>query len=203
MRYSVEHKAAVRKRILDTAAREFRRKGTNAVSVADIMRDEGLTHGGFYRHFKGKEALLIESVETALRQVSDQLRKETANLNRPQALETLIGFYLSEEHMKHPERGCAFAALGTELARYPKRCRGAIALALDRYREQLLSLMPGRTDSERGANFEVLFPSMAGCLMAARAQVDARRSSEILSGARAFFIRRFCAEPAVSGQEEA
>ncbi|MBC8167564.1 MAG: helix-turn-helix transcriptional regulator, partial [Bryobacteraceae bacterium] len=62
MRYSQEHKAITRGRIVQSASQEFRRKGAEAVSVADIMKGQGLTQGGFYRHFKGKEALLIEAV---------------------------------------------------------------------------------------------------------------------------------------------
>jgi TetR/AcrR family transcriptional repressor of nem operon len=192
MRYSEGHKASTRSGIVQTASREFRRKGASAVSVADIMKAEGLTHGGFYRHFKDKDALLIESVETALREVSDQLCEMTANSVGSEALKHLITFYLSEAHLEHPERGCAFAALGAELARYPKRCRAPIARALDQYRSRLQSLLPGRTDDERKACFDVLFPSMAGCLIAARAQVDAERRGQILERARDFFINTFC-----------
>ena len=109
MRYSEEHKANTRRGILQTAAREFRRDGGNAVSVAEIMKAEGLTHGGFYRHFKDKDALLIAAVETALRDVGDRLCQMTASLSGHQALERIITFYLSEAHMEHPEHGCAFA----------------------------------------------------------------------------------------------
>jgi TetR/AcrR family transcriptional repressor of nem operon len=193
MRYSEEHKANTRGGIVQSASREFRRRGANAVSVVDIMKTEGLTHGGFYRHFKDKDSLLIAAVETALREVGDQLCHMTASLYGYQALERVITFYLSEAHMEHPEHGCAFAALGAELARYPKRCRAPIARALDEYRSRLQSLLPGRTDDERKACFDVLFPSMAGCLTAARAQVDPTRRREILAGARDFFINTFCA----------
>ena len=197
MRYTDGHKASTRSGIVQTAAREFRRKGASAVSVADIMKAEGLTHGGFYRHFKDKDALLIEAVETALQEVSEELLQLTANRPRSQALEHVIKFYLSDAHLAHPERGCAFAALGAELARYPKRCRAPIAGALDKYRSQLQSLLPGKTEHERKASFDVLFPSMAGCLTAARAQVDRARQIEMLESAREFFINAFC-----SGQSE-
>src|SRR4051812_16779898 len=106
MRYRDGHKASTRTGIVQAAAREFRRKGASAVSVADIMKAEGLTHGGFYRHFKDKDALLIESVETALREVSDQLCKMTADSAGPEALKRVICFYLSEAHVEHPEHGC-------------------------------------------------------------------------------------------------
>ena len=201
MRYSEGHKASTRNGIVLAASREFRRKGASAVSVADIMKAEGLTHGGFYRHFKDKDALLIESVETALREVSDQLCEMTANSVGSEALKRVITFYLSEAHVEHPERGCAFAALGAELARYPKRCRAPIARALDQYRSRLQSLLPGRTEDERKASFEVLFPSMAGCLTAARAQVDPERRREILERARDFFINTFCSRQFSSGEK--
>lgn len=196
MRYSEGHKAEARSRIVETASREFRRRGME-ISVVDLMKAEGLTHGGFYRHFKGKEALLIEAVEAALDQVASQLLRLTADTPRHLALKRVIGFYLSEEHMAHPESGCAVAALGTEIGRYPKRCRARIALAMDGYRLRLQALLPGETESERKAQFDVLFPSMAGCLMTARAQADSDRREEILEGARSFFVGAFC-----SGQSE-
>jgi TetR/AcrR family transcriptional regulator, transcriptional repressor for nem operon len=191
MRYSEGHKAIARARIVETASREFRRRGTD-ISVVDLMRAEGLTHGGLYRHFKGKEALLIEAVEAALDQVASQLLKLTADTPRHLALKRVVGFYLSEEHVAHPESGCALAALGTEIGRYPKRCRARIASALDAYRLRLQGLLPGKTESERKAQFDVLFPSMAGCLMASRAQADPDRRKQILQGARSFFVRTFC-----------
>lgn len=191
MRYNEGHKAIARARIVQTASREFRRRGMD-ISVVDLMKAEGLTHGGFYRHFKGKEALLIEAVEVALDQIASQLLNLTADTPRHLALQRVIGFYLSEEHMAHPESGCALAALGTEIGRYPKRCRARIASAMDAYRLRLQGLLPGETESERKAQFDVLFPSMAGCLMAARAQADPERKKEILQGARSFFVRAFC-----------
>jgi TetR/AcrR family transcriptional regulator, transcriptional repressor for nem operon len=198
MRYNEEHKASTRAGIVQAASREFRRKGASAVSVGDVMEAEGLTHGGFYRHFKNKDALLVEAVGTALSDVSSQLRKMLADLPSNQALERLITFYLSVEHMRHPERGCAFAALGAELARCPKRCRAPIASALERYRSELQSLLPGLTEVERKASFDVLFPSMAGCLTAARAQVDPERQREMLEQARDFFIKTFCTQQFVA-----
>jgi TetR/AcrR family transcriptional regulator, transcriptional repressor for nem operon len=191
MRYSQGHKAQARARIVETASREFRRRGTE-ISVVDLMKAEGLTHGGFYRHFKGKEALLIEAVEAALDQVASQLLNLTEGAPRHIALKRVIGFYLSEEHMAHPESGCALAALGTEIGRYPRRCRARIASAMDAYRLRLQGLLPGETENERKAQFDVLFPSMAGCLMAARAQADPDRRREILQGGREFFVRAFC-----------
>lgn len=193
MRYSVGHKAQAHARIVETASRQFRRRGLE-ISVVDLMKAEGLTHGGFYRHFKGKEALLIEAVEAAFDQVAGQLLNLTAGAPRHIVLKRVIGFYLSEEHMAHPESGCALAALGTEIGRYPRRCRARIASAMDAYRHRLQGLLPGKTESERKAQFDVLFPSMAGCLMAARVQADPNRRTEILQGARGFFVRAFCCE---------
>jgi TetR/AcrR family transcriptional regulator, transcriptional repressor for nem operon len=200
MRYSEGHKAIARARIVETASREFRRRGAD-ISVVDLMKAEGLTHGGFYRHFKGKEALLIEAVEAALDQVANQLLRLTTDTPSHLVLKLVIGYYLSEEHMAHPESGCALAALGTEIGRYPKRCRARIASALDRYRLRLEGLLPGETERERKAQFDVLFPSMAGCLMAARAQACPDRRKEILLGARIFFGRAFCGEVSVGDEE--
>ena len=191
MRYSAEHKDETRERILRSAASQFRSDGTTGVSVADVMEAAGMTHGGFYKHFKGKEQLLSSAIEVALSDMSANIERMTTGLSRQDALTAVIDFYLSDEHVRHPELGCALAALGTEMARLPRRVKSQVSRALDSYASRLDFLMPGANEEERRSAFLVLFPSMAGCIMTARAYADGNRRGQILSGARAFFIRAF------------
>ena len=196
MRYAVTHKDQSRERIVKVAARQFRAKGSENVRVADVMNAAGLTHGGFYKHFTNKEQLLQEAVEAALAQISAQLTALGASLPRGEALERVIGSYLNEHHMQHPELGCALAAMGTEMARLPKGMKLAISKALDAYAERLDFLMPGETAGQRRAAFLVLFPSMAGCIMAARVHVSKDIQKQILAAGRRFFTQAFCGESA-------
>lgn len=194
MRYPLKHKAQSRERILDAAAKQFRAGGTELVRVADVMQAAGLTNGGFYKHFADKDQLLREAIRTALSQVAAQLRTLTRGLSRSEALRKVIGFYLSEEHMRNPGLGCALAALGTEMARMPAPMKREVSRALDAYAEQLDFLMPGDSVGERRAGFDVLFPSMAGCLMTARAYSNKQRQLQILATGRRFFEQAFCGD---------
>jgi len=194
MRYSVNRKEESRERILTVAARQFRAKGSENVHVADVMKAAGLTHGGFYKHFSNKDNLLQEAVQAALTQIAARFTELAGSLSRGEALKRVIATYLSEDHMKHPDLGCALAAMGTELARMPKDMKRAVNGALDAYAERLDFLMPGETVEQRRAAFLVLFPSMAGCIMAARVHSSKERQGQILAAGRAFFERAFCGD---------
>lgn len=196
MRYAVNHKAHSRERIIEAAARQFRGLGTEAVRVADVMRQAGLTHGGFYKHFAGKDQLLEEAICAALEQLSFRILGVTEGMSRPAALRAVIDFYLSEEHLRKPDLGCVLAALGTEIGRMPKPMKRHVSAQLDAYAARLMHLMPGKSGSERRMDFHVLFSSMAGCLMAARAYADEAKQSEILAASRKFFGDSYCSEVA-------
>jgi AcrR family transcriptional regulator len=106
-------------RILDAAARAVRRAGVAGVGVAEVMKEAGLTHGGFYAHFASREALLAEALEHAGNQgnarVRERMRARVEAGERP--LSALIDEYLSERHMEALELGCPVAAVGSELPR--------------------------------------------------------------------------------------
>lgn len=190
MRYTQQHVQNTRRSILAAASREFRAHGP-AASLAGVMRAEGLTHGGFYRHFSGKQALLVEAVDHALTTAADHMLSLAADLAPAQGLARIITFYLSPEHLAHPASGCPVAALAADLAREPEPVRVAIAASLQRYRQRLAAIMPGDSPTERQARFDILFPAMAGCLMAARLEPNPARQNAQLASARAFFLQNF------------
>lgn len=113
-------------------------------------------------------------------------------MSRNEALRVVINFYLSEDHMLKPDLGCALAALGTEMARMAPETKATVSKALDAYAERLSYLMPGTTPDQQQAAFLVLFPSMAGCIMTARAHANRERQLQILAAGRAFFEQAFC-----------
>jgi AcrR family transcriptional regulator len=112
-------------RILDAAARAVRRAGVAGVGVADVMKEAGLTHGGFYAHFANREALLAEALEHAGGQSNARLRERmrvrTAAGASP--LSALVNEYLSELHMDALELGCPVAAVSSDLQRSPDALR--------------------------------------------------------------------------------
>lgn len=127
MPWSRQHKSATRQRILDAAAIAFRERGIEQTSVADVMQRAGLTHGGFYAHFKSKEELVSEAVKHASEQVSKIFDVPDECESTEAGLLEILAAYLSVAHMEHPERGCPVAALGAELIRGDQGLKGVIS----------------------------------------------------------------------------
>jgi len=111
-----------------------------------------------------------------------------------QALRAMIEHYLSVGHANSPGSGCVRATLGPELARKPPGMRRRIEASLEAYRERLVPFVPGQTRKEKLAKLTLLFPSMAGVLMMARASSTPRRREQMLMEARKFFIKSFTEE---------
>src|SRR5947207_11513717 len=118
---------ATHERILDVAARSLRRNGYAGVGVADVMKEAGLTHGGFYAHFDSRDALLAEAVDQAGAESLESLSRAVAGAKPGEELQALIESYHSERHLQAPEQGlgCAIAASGSEVSRQPPEVRRA------------------------------------------------------------------------------
>jgi AcrR family transcriptional regulator len=106
-------------RILDAAARAVRRAGVAGVGVADVMKEAGLTHGGFYAHFASREALLAEALEHAGSQSYANVRERMrARMDAGESpLRALVSEYLSGTHMEALEFGCPVAAVSSDMQR--------------------------------------------------------------------------------------
>jgi TetR/AcrR family transcriptional regulator, transcriptional repressor for nem operon len=110
-------------RIVAIAARRVREKGLDGISIADLMKNAGLTHGGFYRHFGSREDLIGDAVECALGQWIERLASEPKSSRKK--FPAVIDEYLSISHRNSPETGCAVATLSAEAWRGGKRVRRA------------------------------------------------------------------------------
>lgn len=144
-----EAAAANRERVLEQAARLMRERGIEAAGVNDIMAAAGLTHGGFYRHFASKSDLVAEAVARSLEESAREWR-EVATASgvkglQPQALERIVGRYLSEAHRDAPGYGCALAALGAEAGRLPPEARERVASGAEAMVAALAETMTGRS----------------------------------------------------------
>ena len=194
MRYSLEHKARSHEKILSVAARSFREHGGDSSGIGTVMKKVGLTKGGFYRHFKSKDDLFVEAVARAFDEMGSSMLKVAKSAPKGQALRAIIEHYLSPRHANSPGMGCVISALGPELARKPLDVRRRIEVSREGYRERVLPFIPGRTREEKVAKFQLLFPSMAGVLTAARMTLSAERREQMLREAREFFIQSFAKE---------
>ena len=193
MRYSRQHKAQNHENILSVAARSFREHGGDSSGIGTVMKKVGLTKGGFYRHFKSKDDLFVEAVARAFDEMGKGMLEIAKSAPEGHALRAIIERYLSTRHAKSPGMGCAFAALGPELARKSLSVRKRVEASREAYRERLLPFIPGPTREERLAKFELLFPSMAGVLTAARLKSSVKNRERMLLEARKFFIKSFTA----------
>jgi len=191
MRYSPEHKAQNHENILSVAARSFREHGGDSSGIGTVMKNVGLTKGGFYRHFASKDDLFVEAVARAFDEMGNGMVDVARSAPEGQGLRAIIEHYLSARHANAPGMGCVVSALGPELARKPLAVRKRIEAALEAYRERLLPFVPGRTREEKVAKFQVLFPSMAGVMTSARLAASPQKREQILTVARDFFIKGF------------
>ena len=191
MRYSQEHKARNREKILSMAARSFREHGGDTSGIGTVMKKVGLTKGGFYRHFASKDDLFVEAVARAFDEMGSGMLEAAKSAPQGQALRAIIERYLSTGHANSPGMGCVLAALGPELTRKPLSVRKRIEAVREAYRERLLPFVPGRTREEKLTKFQLLFPSMAGVLTSVRMTLSPERREQMLKEARSFFIKLF------------
>jgi TetR/AcrR family transcriptional regulator, transcriptional repressor for nem operon len=196
MRYPVEQKAKTHQKIVAAAARSFRQRGCESNGIARLMKELGLTHGGFYRHFESKEDLYAEAVARGFEEVADRMVAAAESAPTGQELHAMIERYLSVEHLNDPGTGCVLAALAPELARQPVRVRARINESMRGFMERMLPYVPGRDAAEKRGRFFVLFPGMAGVLVTARAIIDTQRRQEILATAKTFYLNAFTREEA-------
>ncbi|MCW0191064.1 MAG: TetR/AcrR family transcriptional regulator [Rhodococcus sp.] len=167
-----------RRRVVETAARLFREKGTH-LSVADLMKASGLTHGGFYKQFASKDALIDEATTHAFAELA-QLHAaglERHAGQRDEARQALIDNYLSVEHRDNPADGCPAAALAADMAREP-----ADSEARRVYVEGVGDFAEALADEEHDGL--VRLSTMIGALVLSRATKGSSLSEEVLVAAR-------------------
>ena len=191
MRYRPEHKAETRREIVKDASRRVRSEGLNGAAVAAVMRDAGLTHGGFYKHFSGKDDLLLESLQEAFREVVAFLVEAAEQAPPESAWKAIVKAYLSVEHCAHPDRGCPLAALASELPRTGKGMKSRILVEMTSYKKKMLPFMPGRRAAEKERAFFVIFSTMIGAVEIARMMPDPDAREKVLARARDFLLRSF------------
>jgi TetR/AcrR family transcriptional repressor of nem operon len=176
MRVSKQQMAEHRQKILEAASRLFRERGFDDVSVAEVMKAAGLTHGGFYGHFKSKDDLISQALTHAL----DDARADDAQL--PQ----FIARYVSSEHCQNIAGGCAIAALGVETARQGPEARAAMTAGLRRRLELFTERSAGKGPKEKRRAAIGTSAAMLGAVILARLADDPQLSDEILSQTRAW-----------------
>jgi TetR/AcrR family transcriptional repressor of nem operon len=191
VRYRPEHKAEVHQKIVKDASHRVRAEGLNGAAVAAVMRDTGLTHGGFYKHFASKEELLIESLREAFLEMGDTLVRAAERSRSEEPWRAIVKCYLSLEYCDHAERGCPLTALAPELARADKGMSGQIFGELVNYKDRMVPFMPGHKTVDKERAFFVIFSTMLGAVEIARILPDRAAQEKVLASARDFLLRSF------------
>jgi len=175
MRYNPADTAKTRQKIVKGSARLLREEGL-AVSVNDLMKTAGLTHGSFYLHFESKEKLTTE----ALKEISDGMLQDLRNLpNSDSGKLAYFERYLGRTHRDNPGRGCMMAALAPEISRAP-RFRKVFTDHLKAMIGQIAEGFPWHNGRPARSEAIVTLSAMVGALVLARASNDVALSEEIL-----------------------
>lgn len=183
MRYPAKVTAEKRELALRRASELFRRKGSEGVTVSQVMEAAGMTHGTFYCHFNSKDDLVVEAIATANDDFAKQMQAKTRNKSDPKR--AYLNAYLSTEHRDAPARGCPLASLGCEIARNEK-ARHVTTADLKRAIESTAKSFNWKDGADPRANTMVMFSTVLGALMMSRIVDDERLSDKFLETARHF-----------------
>jgi TetR/AcrR family transcriptional repressor of nem operon len=196
MRYDSEHKQRTRERLLKETAKAIRLEGPHKVGVAAVMARAGLTHGGFYAHFKSRDEMIAEGVREMFREGGERLKQSLAAGGPAAALRDYIDFYLSPAHRDTRTGGCPLPFLSADAPRLPEAVRARFAEGVQALEtslaEPLRALGRGDPQAEAGS----LLAEMVGALALARAEPDRARADEMLRRSRERILQRLGLEVA-------
>ena len=179
MKVSRERAAQNRDRIVEAAAQLFRERGFEGIGVADLMKEAGLTHGGFYGHFSSKEDLIAQASARALTG-SLALWSRLAEREPGDPLSAIAGVYLTSRHRDNPGAGCLLAALGPDVSRQGPAVRRAVTGYVRSTCDLLASLVPRKSKAARRQKAITTYAMLVGAMVMARAVDDRALSQEIL-----------------------
>jgi AcrR family transcriptional regulator len=182
-RTAPRRKEVTHERIVEAAARAIRRSGYGGTGVAEIMKDAGLTHGGFYAHFASREAMLAEAADRAGAEGVAAVARLAAAAPPQKALRALLRGYLSKAHVEAVETGCGVAALCSETPRQSPEVRRAATRRIKEMIDLVARQSPGW--GQPGAHEQALatVATMVGALVLARAVDDPRLSDALREAA--------------------
>lgn len=200
MRYSKEHKLETHARIVKKASVRLREKGAHGIGVADLMKEAGLTHGGFYAHFDSREALVIEAFAYAMDRSTERWRRLAEQTPPEKRLATIVNSYLTPAHRDDPGHGCAVPTLGAEIARESAKTRRAFAARLKQMVEMLTEQIPDVPRNAARKQAMASLATMMGTLVLARIAGNGELSDEILGAGRDAALE--VAKPSKSGAKK-
>lgn len=191
MRYDNEHKQRTRAKVLEAAAQAIRNDGPERVGVAAVMAEAGLTHGGFYAHFKSKDELVAAAIDSMFEESRARLARETEGRGAKEGLAAYVDFYLSAKHRDARGRGCPIAALASDAPRLSEDVRAAFAAGVARLAAGLAEKLAEAGTAEPQMAARSMVAELVGALSLARVETDPATSNAILRDSRTQLKRRF------------
>lgn len=192
-RIANSRKEETHERIVQAAARAIRRHGYGGVGVAEVMKEAGLTHGGFYAHFKSRDELIVEALARAGSDSGAHIARaaQARQARGVSAFRAFVDSYLSETHLLSMDTGCPVAALGSDMARQAGAVRQASALRVERLIGTIRDRLPGTTRTTAS----VIAGTLVGSLQLARALGDNAEGRAVLSAARKALLQQHDTAP--------
>ena len=184
MRYVEDHRRQTHSRIVENASYGLRQKGAEGLSVVDLMKLAGLTHGGFYNHFASRAALVGEAIAFAMDQVTERWKKLANGKANGERFEALIADYLSPRHRDNPKHGCALPALAADVARSSPSERRAFAFKLEKMIDAFVELLPDEAPQQARQIATGAIATLVGSIVLSRAVGAGKLSDGILDAGR-------------------
>ncbi|MET0723891.1 MAG: TetR/AcrR family transcriptional regulator [Tardiphaga sp.] len=203
MRYSKEHKQETHARIVKKASVRLREKGAHGIGVADLMKEAGLTHGGFYAHFDSREALVIEAFAYAMDRANERWRKMAEQTPPEKRFSAIVEAYLTAVHRDDPGHGCAVPALGAEIARESPKTRKAFAAKVEQMIDMMTDQIPAVPRKAARKQAIAALTTMMGTLVLSRIAGTGEFSDEILASGREAALGRAGASKPVAKKARA
>ncbi|MFG3591190.1 TetR/AcrR family transcriptional regulator [Bradyrhizobium sp. RDI18] len=184
MRYGENHRRQTHTRIVENASYGLRQRGAKGLSVVDLMKLAGLTHGGFYNHFDSRAALVSEAIAFAMDQTTERWKKLTNDNANGERFEALVADYLSLRHRDNTKHGCALPALAADVARSSRNERLTLASKLEGMIDVLIELLPDEAPQQARQIATGAIATLVGSIVLSRAVGAGKLSDGILDAGR-------------------
>src|ERR1700675_1056655 len=188
MGYSKSDKAETHTRIVRVAAKRFRERGLEGIGVADVMKEAGVTVGGFYKHFGSRDELVVEALATAFKDL-DVWEEHTADMAQ------LLQNYLTQAHRDAPGSGCAMGALLGDMTRGSKSARALYTQRVERGLAFPGALLPSSPRLDKRRRALLILSALLGAINLSRAVSDPNLSRDILQAVRDELVSLVKPEP--------
>ena len=190
MRYVKGHGLQTRSRIVEEASYGLRQRGADGLSVVDLMKLAGLTHGGFYAHFESREALVVEAFVLAMDGTIAHWLDSLKELPPEERFDAFVQGYLSSSHRNDRAHGCALPALGADIARSSPKARRTFGRKFGEMIDMVAQMLPEMPPGEARQAATSALATMMGAIVLARAVGDKTMSDDILAAGRQALRRR-------------